>query len=345
MFKYYEWRNCALKIVKILSMLVLVAVLVSAFCSCSPLSSTKEEKEIVMTVGDYRVPYEIYYYISENLKADMPDADAETIESEVFETVKTLYAVFALGEDFGIEWDDEYINSVADDKAKLAIEECGGKDEYKKALAESNMNDSVYRFLERHSKTADEILSAIIDSEEYHLNDESAKSLVMSDVFACVKQILVVSENSVTTDEELSFSAPEKHTDEEALAIAEKAHSEAVAGADFDSLVNEYGEALYMFNNTDGYYLCRGMWDSVNEDAVFALGVGEISEVIESEKGYSVFLRCEKDEKYVENNIDTLANNYYRGVYNILLQEKIDSLTVVTNDVYDGYVNGEITEK
>lgn len=298
-----------------------------------------------MTVGDYEVPYELYYYISENLKSDMPDADAKTIEDEVFQTVKTLYAVFALGEDFGIEWDDEYINSVADDAAKLAIEECGGKEEYKKALAESSMNDSVYRFLEKHSKTADEILSAIIDSEEYHLDGESAKSLVMSDEFACVKQILVVSENSISTGEDMSFTTAAEHTDEEALAIAEKAHSEAVAGADFDSLVNEYGEALYMFDNTDGYYLCHGMWDDVNEDAVFALNVGDISDVIESEKGYSVFLRCEKDEEYVENNIDTLASNYYRGVYNILLQEKIDSLTVITNDVYDSYVNGENTDK
>ncbi len=298
-----------------------------------------------MTVGDYDVPYELYYYISENLKADMPEADKKAIEDEVFEIVKELYAVFSLGEDFGIGYDDKYINSVADDAAMLAIEECGGKEEYKKALAENYMNDSVYRFLERHAKTADEILSAIIDSEEYHLDGEGAKSLVMSDEFACVKQILVVGESSVSSVDDTTFTAAEKHTDEEALAIAEKARAEAVAGADFDTLVNEYGEALYMFNNTDGYYICRGMWDSVNEDAVFALGVGEISEVIESEKGYSVFLRCEKDEEYVESNIDTMANNYYRAVYNTLLQERIDSLTVVTNEIYDSYVNGEGTEK
>ncbi len=334
-----------MKIVKIISICVLAAVILSAFCSCSPLSSTKEEKEIVMTVGDYEVPYELYYYLSENLKVDMPDADDKTIEEEVFQMVKELYAVFSLGEDFGIGYDDKYINSVADDAAKLAIEECGGKEEYKKALAESYMNDRVYHFLERHAKTADEILSAIIDSEEYHLDEEGTKSLVMSDEFVCVKQILVVGESSVSSVEDTNFIAAEKHTDEEALAIAEKAHAEAVAGADFDTLVNEYGEALYMFNNTDGYYICRGMWDSVNEDAVFDLKIGEISDVVKSEKGYSVFLRCEKDEKYVEDNIDTLANNYYRAVYNLLLQEKIDSLTVVTNEVYDGYVNGENTEK
>ena len=298
-----------------------------------------------MTVGEYDVPYELYYYLSENLKADMPDADKEAIEAEVFEMVKELYAVFTLGEEFGISADDKYIESIADDAAKLAIEECGGKEEYKKTLAENHMNDSVFRFLKKHRQIADEILSAIMDSEEYGMDAEGVKSLVMSEEFACVKQILVMGESSISSVDDTSFIAAEKHTDEEALAIAEKARAEAVAGADFDALVNEYGESLYMFNNTDGYYACHGMWDSVNEDAVFALEVGEISEVIESEKGYSVFLRCEKSEQYVEDHVDTLAESYYNAVYNILLQEEIDSLTVKTNDVYEGYVNGVVTEK
>ena len=47
-------------------------------------------------------------------------------------------------------------------------------------------------------------------------------------------------------------------------------------------LVKKYGESLYMINNTDGYYVCRGMWEKENEDAVFALDEGEISEVIKS---------------------------------------------------------------
>lgn len=326
---------------RMIALVLCAALLISSLASCTVISSTAEEKKTVMTVGGYDVPYELYYYISENLKADMPEACADTIEAEVFEIIKEIYAVFSLGEDFGIAFDDKYISSVADDAAALAIEECGSKKAYKKALAESNMNDSVFRFLERHSKTADELLSAITDSGKYPKGKENIIALAGGEEFVCVKQILVMSENSISTVEDTYFSTGETHTEEEALAIAEKAQKRAAQGEDFDMLVKEYGESLYMFNNTDGYYVCRGMWEEVNEEAVFSLQIGEVSQVIKSESGYSIFLRCEKSADYIEGHTDTIANDYYRAQYNILLEERIDELEITTNELYDSYRNGE----
>lgn len=312
--------------------------------SCTVLSSTAREKEIVLTVGEYEVPYELYYYLSENLKADNEDISEKELEEKVFEMIGEMYAVFSLAEDYGISYDDEYIGSQVEDAVSLAIEECGSKDDYKKALKESYMNDSVYRFLEKHSRTADELLSAIISSGKYPTDDEGIAALASSDEFICVKQILVMSENSVTHGEDMYFVPGEEHTEKEAQEIAEKAREKAVSGEDFDSLVKEYGESLYMFNNTDGYYVCRGMWEKENEEAVFSLEVGEVSPVVKSSSGYSVFLRCEKSDSYIKNNVDKIADDYYSAQYNILLEKRIDSLEIKKTEAYESILAEDTTD-
>ena len=323
---------------------VVLAAVMAAAClsSCTVLSSTDRERECVLTVGEYEVPYELYYYITENLRNTISDEDE--IRAECEKTLKDIYAVFAVAEDYGIEFDDEYIASIADDAAMFAIEDCGGKKEYKKALAENHMNDSVYRFLERYSATAAELLSAITDSNEFPSDTKGIEALAKGDEFICVKQILVVGEGGTASVDDTYFQTKEPHTDEEALAIAKKALKRAQAGEDFDSLVNEYGESLYMFNNTDGYYVCRGMWEKVNEDAVFGLEVGEISEVVESESGYSVFLRCETSDAYIEDHIDDIAESYYKAQYELKLEAARAELEVEEKEALESIL-AEVKEK
>ena len=121
------------------------------------------------------------------------------------------YSVFALGEDLGIAFDDDYIASIADDAAKFAIEDCGGKSEYKKALAKNYMNDSVYRFLERYSATAAEALSAVSQSSKIPKDDKGIIALAKGDEFIRVKQILVIGENGTESVDDTYFQTKEPH--------------------------------------------------------------------------------------------------------------------------------------
>ena len=82
--------------------------------------------------------------------------------------------------------------------------------------------------------------------------------------------------------------------------------------AEIDALIEQYGEDLYMFNNPDGYYIIRGnRWEAF-EDAAFSLDVGEFSEVVETEAGFSILMRYEKEElpqnRFAKqiNEVDTL---------------------------------------
>ena len=90
-----------------------------------------------------------------------------------------------------------------------------------------------------------------------------------------------------------------------------------------------------MMQNTDGYYICRGMWETVNEDAAFALGVGDISPVVKSRAGFSVFQRCEKNEERIEAQISSIAESYGKAVFALYVENVRDSLQAEKLDKYN----------
>lgn len=310
----------------------LAAALCLTGCSAS-LASTKAEKEIVMTVGEYDVPYEVYRYFAMNYK-NAAGYDEDKIDSEVREAIKSLYAMFALAEERGIETDDRYIEALVNDAAESAVNEHGGKKEYKSAIAESYMNDSVFRLLSKNEIVREELYRNMISGGEISDDKDVMRGIIDSDEFICVKQILILGENSTKLSEGTYTTPAAKHTDEEAAALAKEARERAANGEDFDSLVAEYGESLYMFSNTEGYYICRGMWDSVNEDAAFALEVGGVSPVVVSSAGYSVFKRCEKNSDYIDKNFNSICNNYYGAYLTLKLEEKAESMEITETDAY-----------
>ncbi|MBE6713810.1 MAG: hypothetical protein E7575_00805 [Ruminococcaceae bacterium] len=314
----------------------LAFICVFSLFSCSPLKSTKKERTVIMTVGEYKVPYEVYYYISKNLESEK--LDEKSLKAEAIDMIKEIYAVFSLAEEYGISFDDKYIKANADKAAEQAIEACGGEKEYANELDKSYLNDSTYRFLERHNLTAESLLLKIKDSKEYAMDRKAKLAFANSDELIRIKQILITGEGGTAGVDDTYYLTNVEHTDEQALAIAEEAHKKALAGEDFDKLVSEYGESLFMFNNTDGYYLCRGMWDKEAEDAAFALEIGEISPVIKTDGGYSVLLRCEKSDEYILNNLDEITEDYYKALYKLLIEERKGELEVKTNSAYDKYV-------
>lgn len=315
-------------IIKKVSIILAAAAALMSVTGCSvSLSSTKEESKIVMTADSYDVPYEVYRYFALNYKDTTSLSDSE-IEDKATESVKSLYALFAIAEDRGVEPDGDYINALVSDSVGSVIDECGGRKEYKAALEEKHMNDSVFRLLTKSEIVRDELYRNMIESGELSADEDSIRAVIESEEFICVKQILILGESSASSNADTVFTPAEKHTDEEAAALAEEARARAADGEDFDALVAEYGESLYMFSNTDGYYLCRGMWDEVNESAAFALEVGEVSPVILSSAGYSVFKRCEKSSEYIEKNYTEIANNYYGAYLTLAVEEKAATVKI-----------------
>lgn len=322
--------------IKIFSLLLSAVMLLPILSSCDILASTEEESTIVMTIGDYEVPYEVYYYVSKNIATEGLKGD-ELIDASI-ETLKEIYAVFALGEKYCKDSDSTYIAEKADVAAEASIEEYGSEEEYKKALEKNYLNDSTFRFIKKHTMTADTLLARLREHEDFAMDHAAQMEFAKSDEVIRIKQILVTGEGGTASTDDTYFLTQVKHTDEEALAIATEAYEKALLGEDFDELVRTYGESLFMFNNTDGYYLMRGMWEKENEESAFALEIGEISPVTKSSSGYSVFQRLEKSLAFIEANLDEIIDNYYSALYNRLLEDQIKTMKVETNSKFDELV-------
>lgn len=328
--------------------LFLVLVLSLGLCACKdPLQPTEEEAQTVMTIGDMDVSYGFYRalvlscrdrIVKDPAVWEDPTQTAQMekeIREEVLQALQNFYAVFALCEEYDIDIDDTYITDQVDQTVESQMEQYDDTDAYLKALEKEYLTHSTNRLMQQQSICNSTLYYAMLQGGAFETDPDALRELIDSDAFIRVKQILVVGEQSNAADDGSYFKPAEQHTNEEAKHLAERARERYLTGENFDKLVEQYGESLYMTGNTDGYYICRGMWDDVNEEAAFGLVVDEVSMVIESDQGYSVFLRCEKEEDYIDAHFDELCQNYYEASYSLALEEVSAALTVKTTDLYD----------
>lgn len=185
------------------------------------------------------------------------------------------------------------------------------------------MTDAVYRFIIRNDVMAEELAAKMVERGEIVTDDAALRAIINGDDCVRVKQILLTADNG--------------NTDEENLALAEKLLGKIEAGEDFDELIQKYGKDLFMFNNSDGYYLLRGNRYEEFENAAFSLDVGEVSGIVKTEAGYSIIKRYEKEEKYINSHFDELAEEYATGKYNMLLEAHRDSLKAIPTDEMENY--------
>lgn len=330
------------------SALLLAFILCVSLCSCTdPLKPSEEDMETVLVVDGMEVPYAFYRGLvlscresvaaGEDIWNDAQQAKEaeEEIRDEVMQAIRDFYAVFALCKEYDIGIEDDYIMEQVDQVLESQMEQYEDTDAYVAALKSDYLNHSVNRLMQQQDVCSSTLYYAMLDNGAIETNSDTLWELVNSDAFIRIKQILIVGEQTSVSDDGSFFTPAQKHTNEEARHLAEQVREKYLAGEDFDRLVHDYGESLYMTSNTDGYYLCRGMWDQVNEDAAFSLVVDQISPVIESDQGYSIFLRCEKDEAYMEANFTELCQNYYEASFRLALEEKSASLEVETTALYD----------
>lgn len=303
------------------------------------LKSTREEQTPVMTVDGIDVPYEVYRYVVLNYKAQYEaEAGGDTtiwdgaegnalygrLNENVNKTIVNLYATQSLCARYDISpYDDVIAKSLEQTMNELYEQYAEDMTLYQESLTAAHMTDNVYRFLIRNDLLADELFFAMHNAGEFPDGEEALQPIFASDEIIRVKQILI--------------SATNGNSDAENLAKIEEIYQMVESGADFDALIDEYGQDLYLFNNDDGYYIAKGTRHPEFEEAAFSLAVGETSGIVQSDAGYSIIRRYEKDDAYLKSHYDDLRTEYYSALYNTRLETYAAGLTIERLPALDKY--------
>jgi hypothetical protein len=134
----------------------------------------------------------------------------------------------------------------------------------------------------------------------------------------------------------------------EVKAKAEDVLQQIRDGADFDEMLLEYNEDPGEYADEDGnilgYYFTEGTMVDEFEDACFALGDNEVSDIVETSYGYHIIKRIPitDDDEYVNENLVTLimqdpnlgTTTEYYDEYMDLADSYYESMNVTYGDDY-----------
>jgi hypothetical protein len=317
------------RILKAVAVSLLICILFG-FASCGGAELPPEDNRTVGLVnGKHEITYDLYKYFYLNYASAYSEADfagdkrLET-EAEIRKlcenALKNVFAVVDLAAEYGITVNDKSVKEAANLVVDEAIDEFGGKAQYAKALDSYHMTDSVFRFMMAIDACENELYATlttglgIIDN-----SDETVMAAIKGDEFIRIVQVLIAHNNG--------FS------DEKNKETAKKVFDLAAKGEDFDRLIANYSNDYSM--TRDGYYFTYGYMLDEIEEAAFDLKINEVSQIIETENGYHIIKRLEKDDSFLATNYASLKAQYESCKFYALIDERAASLTVTVNEIAD----------
>ena len=323
---------------RLIPLLLVLSMTLGAFSLVS-CSDDKQNRTVVGNVGAYEVYYEELRWMTMQYKDLMAASYGEDIwknketaekyreelESAVFSNIISNYAVLTLCEDDLLKINGEKlidingskIGQLIENYVDATIEDAGSRSAYEEALKDNYLTDSLYRFITGVDICENVLFNyycnlAIIDD-----SDEAAIDYIYENF---IRTVHIYIQNDKGDDAEAN------------RALAEAVRLKLLQGEDINTLVKNYSEDRYMASS-DGYYFTKGQYSEAYENAAFALGIDEISPVIETYSGFYVSQRLELDGAYIGAHFSTdLKEQYLLAVFNKEIEECKSALSFVLND-------------
>lgn len=314
--------------------LCLCAVLLLPLAACGEVGSGHVDTTTVLKVGDYKITMDEYLYLCYKYryaydKGDAtywdthPEAEAK-LYMDVLDELCAIYAVFALAQEYDVKLDKA-------DKAELDaiissyIEPYGSEEAYLAAARESHMTGDLVRREETVTMLQEKLFATL---SEYHLDvlrsdDAYVEAAIANNEFFCVRYIMVQNIQDNAAARAKNRAVAEKWRAQVANGLSmQRAYTLALSEmADLpepDLLNPTYG-LLCGNDMTRGTYLVRGYLDAKEEEQVLALGVGGVTEVVESESYFCFYERVACDDAYMQGQ-------GFGSLRDLLLQKQFSDL-------------------
>ena len=317
---------------KIISLLLVLVLLVGCLASCAP-SQTKT----VGKVGEFDVPYDEFYFLATSYKKgleakygeyDTLDAEkAEQFDNElrelVYSNIITNHAILTLCKEDGLTLDsegldervDEYVDEVIIPQFDL------DKNNYKSSLALYGMTDRYVRFTVSVDMLYSDLKTKLLEKSDIANDDVKMKDIIKQE-FIRTWHVAVINHDGESIDDNRTKA-------EAALAKYRSGSSsmyELIGDHDVDPEIKDL----------NGVYFARGTWNEIYEEAAFALKIGEVSGVVETNEAFYIIQRLEIEDDYINKNLYDLREKYIGSVIYEMLDKKKAELKFEPNEFTEG---------
>ena len=329
--KYLLSKRCA----RTVALLAMTLLLLSVFTSCAArkLPSQKEDLAVVGTVGEYDVLYEELRFLVLSYREQLENVYGKGIwENEatreehlpeltelVYQDLEANYAVLSLAAKSGIT--AEGYEGEVKDYIKEAIDAdfAGSRSIYKDFLIAAGITDHYLRFTSTVDHVYEDLYYLYLEDGTIPDGETEVKRYILQN-FVRVASICLI--NKQESESTLNYDNAVKY------------RNEVLGGADIFDYVR------YTLD-TPEHCFGKGEMDTTFEKHAFSLqNVGDVSEVFLSEaeylgvtkNGWYFMQRLEITEKYIEENYQTLFDQYATTVMNSFLEAEKEELVFVPND-------------
>lgn len=320
---------------RIVLLLLALVLMCGTFTACSasrPIKSTEQELKVVATCAGYDILYDELRYITLAYRDEYTakyGADTWTDETkistylpqlteEIIEALKINAAILSVCAEFGISAEDQDILTAVQTEMDEMIEMLGGRSAYKQMLEEMYMTDRFVRYTLATDLCESALNKTLSEAELIIANELDFMDYAMQDTNMCATYHIFIGND-------------EGDSIEENRATAEEVHAMLTSGTDIKQLIgSKYNEDVTAPSTP--YYFMKTEYDERYESAAFALEIGEISEVVETDDGFYIIVRQPLSESYIAANLTELFQRYqYAQVESILADERA-ALTVEWTD-------------
>lgn len=285
----------------------------------------------VVKLGGEEVVYDYFRYVFMNCKRDIEAGDKEywtkngeeglkTLRAEILTVLRRNGAILSLAKEHKISLTGEEKKEIRAliDAAKKEL----GREEYQASLEESFLTEYMLIYVQELTAIWDKLYTYVTSEQSGLIEADDAT--IEADIPKSFRRIRYV------------FIEKDGEDDEEAKRTAEDVLAKALAGDDFDQLIEDYGEDETMEAVLDdGYYYTLSSIHEEMEKAVEALAENEIrTELLELPFGYFIVERLPLDEGYINENFEDFRTEYCARIFNNMLNDRALSLDVEYTDLF-----------
>ncbi len=319
-----------MKMKKILCSIVCVALFCALFSGCIVNTNPAVRvNETEMTPEEFG--YYVYICQSQLLQESGVDTSNATAVSDFWQTKtdgktnaeiacenaadEAVYILVQYNKalEMGIQFTEEDQASLDSDIASMQ-EQMGGEAAYNSQLAMLGTTPEAFKELYKKNIIAGKLYDKFVEDGTLAVTDEDVKNYITEN-YIKAQHILFMTQDPTTGE---IYDEPTK---ESKRYVAEDTLKKINAGEDFAGLMNELSEDTGLATYPDGYEFTKGEMVPQFEEAAFALGENEVSDIVETSYGYHIIKRLPfevTDEKIAQ---------YSEAAKSACQTERMDTMT------------------